>query len=79
MGAGVGASLGALSLAILVLYLNERRRRKRIERSALGMGKQHGEIPDHYAMGDKATSTPPYEQAPQELESERLNELGPRY
>lgn len=72
VGAGVGASLGAVSLAMLALYLNERRRRKRIENSALAK-----QPVDHYATENKPS--PPYEPPPQELGTERLHEMGSRY
>lgn len=75
VGAGVGASLGALSLAMLALFLNERRRRKNIERTAMG---RPVENVDHYAAETKPS--PQFTALPQELgDTGRPNELGPSY
>lgn len=72
VGAGVGASLGALSLAMLALFLNERRKRKRIER--VTTVERNVATADYYAVENKA------DLLPQEMgESERQNELGPSY
>jgi hypothetical protein len=55
---------------MLVLFLNERRRRKKVERAAT-VERVMGAV-DHYATERKPE--------PQELGiDERLNELGPRY
>jgi hypothetical protein len=76
VGAGVAASLGALSKEMLALYLNERRRRKRIEKAPLS--RQPLQVADHYAAENKPS--PPYEAPPQDLgTTDQVNELGPRY
>ena len=75
VGAGVGASLGALSLTMLVMYLNERRRRKKVQRTMAETPMGAGTI-DYYV---ERKSSQLYNH-PQELgANEPLRELGPRY